>query len=59
MQVKQYLLNFLNEQALERVFKRASTDDLAGAKTIIEGAFNKMDKEFSPKKEKEQVNEAM
>jgi len=60
--VKAYLIDFLKEKALEKLFDDTYEKSLFGfseAKVVIDGAFENLEVLFSPKvKEKEQVNEA-
>jgi len=57
--VHAYLVEFLQQEAVKKVFNREDTSAVAEAKEMIDAAFNEMDYLFGGKVEKkEQVNEA-
>ena len=57
--VKDYLLNFLKEQAIQKTFNREDVSAIAEAKEVLDNAFDNLEVLFSPKSEgKKQVNEA-
>ncbi len=57
--VKNYLIDFLKIQAIDKTFKREDTSAIAEAKEIIDKAFEELEVLFSPKAaEKENRNQA-
>lgn len=57
--VKNYLIDFLKIQAIDKTFKKEDTTAIAEAKEIIDRAFEELDILFYPKVEgKEVKNEA-
>ncbi len=57
--VHSYLVDFLKEEAVRKVFDRENVESVAEAKEMIDKAFENMDVIFKPKQEyKPQINEA-
>lgn len=57
--VQEYLINYLKEEAVRKLFDKEDVSAVAEAKEMIDKAFTNMDLLFEPKaKQKEQVNEA-
>lgn len=57
--VHSYLIDFLKEEAIRKVFDKEDVSAVAEAKEMIDRAFENMDIIFKPKLEtKEQINEA-
>jgi hypothetical protein len=56
--VKAYLVQFLTEEAVKKVFNREDVGGVAEAKEIIENAFAQMELMFQPKVEKNTENES-
>ena len=48
-EVKAYLLDYVEKQAVKRVFKREDVSGLADAKDCIEGAFKALDRLYEVK----------
>ena len=58
-EVKNYLVDFLKSQAIEKTFNREPTEHIAEAKECIDKAFDNLEVMFAPKSEgKELKNEA-
>lgn len=58
-EVYAFLVKFLELKAIEKVFDRENTDGVAEAKEMIDGAFEQLDAEFSPKAKKRDLNNAI
>lgn len=57
--VKNYLINFLAEEAIRKVFSKEDVSGIADAKDCIEKAFENLEVLFGEKpKAKEPINEA-
>lgn len=57
--VHSYLIDFLKEEAVRKLFDKEDVSAVAEAKEMIDKAFENMDVIFRPKLEaKEQINEA-
>lgn len=57
--VQEYLINYLKEEAVRKLFDKEDVSAVAEAKEMIDKAFTNMDSMFESKaKAKEQVNEA-
>lgn len=57
--VQEYLVNYLKEEAVRKLFDKEDVSAVAEAKEMIDKAFENLDVMFEPKpKEKVQVNEA-
>jgi hypothetical protein len=57
--VKNYLISFLEEEALKKVFAKEDVSGIADARECIEKAFYNLEVLFGEKpKAKEQINEA-
>lgn len=57
--VKEYLISFLREQAIEKTFNREDTSAVAEAKEVLDKAFDNLEILFASKSEvKEVINEA-
>lgn len=58
-EVRQYLLKFLTEKAIEKVFAQEDTKAIAEAKEVIDEAFNNLEIIFQKKLESKEIkNEA-
>lgn len=58
-EVRNFLVDFLKTQAIEKVFTRETTEHIADAKECIEGAFEHLEVLFAPQTEAKEVkNEA-
>jgi len=58
-EVKAYFIKFLELKAIEKVFDRQATGDIAEAKDLIDGAFEQLDYEFAAKPKKKDLNNAI
>lgn len=57
--VQAYLIEFLKQEAIKKVFEREETSGVSEAKELIDKAFENLEVLFSPKpKEKSIINEA-
>ena len=57
--VKNYLIEFLKEEAVRKIFAKEDVSGVAEAKEVIEKAFYNLEVKFEPKsKPKEPINEA-
>lgn len=57
--VKNYLINFLEKEAVKKVFNKEDVSAVAEARDLIDKAFDNLELLFTPKrKSKEQINEA-
>lgn len=54
-----YFIKFLELKAIEKVFDREPTGDIAEAKDLIDGAFEQLEVEFAPKPKKRNLNNAI
>lgn len=53
--VKNYLIEYLEKEAVKKVFSREDVSAISEAKEVIDKAFDNMDLMFEPKKQKEDV----
>lgn len=58
-EVHAYLVEFLRERAIEKVFNKENTEAIAEAKDTIDEAFENLSVLFPRKTNKEVVNEAV
>lgn len=56
--VRAFLHNILQKKAIERVFDREETKDLADAKDVIDEAFTELHELYSDDKDKPVINKA-
>lgn len=56
--VRLYILQTLNEVALEKLFKGEDAKDVAGAKVVIDKVFMNLSETYEPKKEVNIINKA-
>jgi hypothetical protein len=57
--VHEYLIEFLKEEGVKRIFDKEDVSSLADAKEVIDKAFQNLENMFEKKpKKKEKINEA-
>lgn len=57
-EVQAYLIEFLKQRAIEKVFNKEDTKDIAEAKDTIDEAFENLSVLYPQEKRKDSVNEA-
>ena len=57
-EVHNYLVTFLKERAIEKVFNKEDTKDIAEAKNTIDEAFENLGVLYPQDKRKDSINEA-